>query len=86
MKFKANLLRLYFNQGVSSSDKQWSIDQGEGTIEILAQAVFVRGCNGVTRVAPGKTVSAWLEYGNVLVQTLDNPASVMVAPNDADSD
>lgn len=82
MKFTAKLLRLYFNQGVSSSDKQWSVDQGEGTVELLAQFVAIKECNAVTRIAPDKAVSAWLEFVNVHVLVIDNPASLRISSDD----
>lgn len=68
MTFTAKKVRLYYNQGLSTSDKQWSIDQGEGEVEILARVVRVEGCVGKTQTAENKSVTAWLEFQDVVVE------------------
>lgn len=84
MTLTAAYVRVYYNHGKDTSDKQWSIDFGPGTIEVLVTSISINNRRVETKLSEGITINlvqpigvhsmplsqpqAWMEVKDVEVE------------------
>lgn len=79
---EAALLRLYFNRCTPTPGKNWSVDLGPDTAELLFHHVDVHA-SGMTRFVPSDYQPvAWIEFRDVDLIVNGKDAEICTIPKD----